>query len=171
MCGTTDLAGDNLTWNVKFCRTTSAGKYDNCIKRASIRQCGEHDMEHLQHTPRGANCGSSVRRCSGAVLLLAIASLLIACGGASGGSGSTVPTTPNTATLTWNAVTVAVGYNVYYGTASAPGTYAQPVYVGNITTHTLMGLSSGNTYFMVVTAVDGSSNESGPSNEVSKLIP
>src|SRR5258708_36721880 len=119
MWGDADRAGDNLTWNVKFCRTTSAGKYDNCIKRASIRQCGEHDMEHLQHTPRGANCGSSVRRCSGAVLLLAIASLLIACGGASGGWGSPVPPTPKTAALAGYAVTRAVGYNAYSGTAFA----------------------------------------------------
>ena len=132
-------------------------------------------MEHPQHTPRGADRWGSVRRCSGALLLLAIATLLIACGGAGGGPGSAAPATSNTATLTWNppvTTTNLSGYRVYFGTAA--GQYIQPpgqgLSAGTSTTYTLMGLSSG-TYYMAVTAFDTSNNESAPSNEVSKAIP
>ena len=57
------------------------------------------------------------------------------------------------------------GYRVYYGTAS--GTYEEPIDTGNVTTYTLTGLILGQTYFISVTALDTSNNESGYSNEVS----
>lgn len=126
-------------------------------------------MEHPQHPPRGADCWSSVRRCSGALLLLAIATLLIACGGAGGGPGSTVPS--YTAALTWNPpvpTTNLSGYRVYFGTSS--GAYGQGISVGNVTTYTMTGLASGSYYF-AVTAFDDFGNESPYSNEASKLIP
>ena len=132
-------------------------------------------MEHPQHTPRGAECGSSVRRCSGALLLLAIATLLIACGGAGGGPGSTVPATSNTATLTWNPVTATnlSGYRVYFDTASitTSGTYGQGINVGNVTTYTVTGLAGGSQYYFAVTALDNFGSESPYSNEASKLFP
>ena len=81
----------------------------------------------------------------------------------------------NTATLAWDAVTYPSlgGYRVYYGTA--PGVYLQPVgsgiSVGNVTTFTVTGLTSGTRYYFVVTAFDTSNNESAFSNEVFKDIP
>ena len=126
-------------------------------------------MEHA-HTPRGAYLKNPARRCSGALLLLAIAScLLIACGGAS--SDSPADSTPGTATLSWDAVTAPNlgGYKVYYGTAS--GTYTQSVPVGDVTTYTLGGLNGNATYYMAVAAFDTSNHESPFSNEVSKAIP
>jgi hypothetical protein len=57
-----------------------------------------------------------------------------------------------------------VGYRVYYGKASR--TYGTPIDVGNITTYTLTGLTSGQTYYIAVTSYDPS-NESDYSNEVS----
>jgi hypothetical protein len=82
---------------------------------------------------------------------------------------------PNgTAVLTWDAVVNSnlSGYRVYYGTA--PGTYIQAlgagITVGNVTTYTLTGLSSGTRYYFTVTAFDTSNNESGFSNEVFKDI-
>jgi len=129
------------------------------------------------HTPfGGAVCGSSARRYSSA-LLLAIASLLTACGGASGNTSTAAgSTTSGTATLAWDAVTDANlnGYKVYHGTAS--GTYLQAfgqgISVGNnVIAYTVSGLSSGTTYYFAATAYDTMGNESGYSNEVSKDVP
>jgi chitodextrinase len=101
-----------------------------------------------------------------------------AAGNASGVSTGATATTlgPNTAILTWDAVTTIpnpAGYRVYYGIAS--GTYSQAagagINVGNVTTFTVNGLTSGTRYFFAVTAYDGSNNESGFSNEVFKDIP
>src|SRR5205807_5433546 len=64
------------------------------------------------------------------------------------------------ATLAWDAVTAAnlSGYRIYYGTA--PGTYLQSVgqglNVGNVTTYTVAGLSSGTRYYFAATAYDTS---------------
>jgi len=129
-------------------------------------------MEHA-HAPRVEDFKSPARRCSGALLLLllAIASLLIACGGPSASDTSTGSTTSNTAALAWDAVTAPNlgGYKVYYGTE--PGAYAQSVSVGNGTAYTLYGLSNQTTYYVAVTAFDTSGGESAYSNEVSKTIP
>jgi fibronectin type III domain protein len=121
------------------------------------------------HTPRWADFKSPARRCSGALLLLAIASLLIACGDRS--TGTTGATMSNTGTLTWDAVTAEnlSGYKIYFGTAS--GEYTQSVSVGNDTSYTLDGLSNQTKYYMAVTAFDTSGSESAYSNEVSKTIP
>ncbi len=106
-----------------------------------------------------------------ALLFLATVSLLNACGGGDGGD----PTSPTTATLTWDAVAdpSVSGYRIYYGTA--PGTYLQPVgqgvSVGTATTYTVMGLSSGTRYYFAATAIDTSNNESAFSNEAAKSIP
>src|SRR5213079_2555836 len=80
------------------------------------------------------------------------------------------------ATLAWDAVTAAnlSGYRIYYGTT--PGTYLQSagqgLNVGNVTTSTVTGLTSGTRYYFAVAAYDGTSNnESTYSNEVFTVIP
>src|SRR6185436_19025327 len=82
-----------------------------------------------------------------------------------------IPQPPDSAILTWNANSESdlAGYNVYWGTST--GAYGVPDHVGLSTTHTLSGLSSGQTYYFAVTAVDNSGNESIYSSEVSKAIP
>jgi chitodextrinase len=90
-------------------------------------------------------------------------------------SASATTLTPNTATLTWDAVIHPnlAGYRIYYGTA--PGAYVQPVgsgvSVGNVVTFTVTGLTSGTRYYFAATAFDASNNESAFSNEVFKDIP
>jgi fibronectin type 3 domain-containing protein len=64
-----------------------------------------------------------------------------------------------------------VGYFVYRGTISG-GPYTKVNSSADASlTFTDSGLSSGTTYFYVVTAVDGSNVESAFSNEVSAAIP
>jgi chitodextrinase len=103
---------------------------------------------------------------------------LDAAGNASGQSIAANATTlapATSATLAWDAVTAASlsGYRIYYGTA--PGTYVQAighgVNVGNVTTFTVTGLSSGTRYYFAATAYDTSNNESAYSNEITKIIP
>ncbi len=61
----------------------------------------------------------------------------------------------------------AVGYNVYYGTASQ--TYTHRIDVGNVTTYTVKRLSQGVTYYFTVTAYNQFGESSYP-NEVSGMI-
>ncbi len=105
---------------------------------------------------------------------MAIAGLLIACGGSSATNATS--TTAGTATLAWDAVTdpSLQGYRVYYGTFA--GTYLQSpgkgLPVGNgTTTYKVTGLSTGATYYFAVTAYDLQGDESAYSNEVVKVIP
>jgi len=81
------------------------------------------------------------------------------------------------ATLSWNPPTTSAdgtpltdlsGYKVYYGNSS--GNYSQNINVGNVTTYIINNLTEGLTYYFTVTAYDISGNESGYSNEVSKII-
>jgi chitodextrinase len=100
-----------------------------------------------------------------------------AAGNASGMSTSAAATTMavNTVTLAWDAVTDSnlAGYRIYYGTAA--GTYVQAtgagINVGNVTTNTVTGLSTGVRYYFAVTAFDASNKESPYSNEVFADIP
>ena len=86
-------------------------------------------------------------------------------------SGTGTAATQHSVDLSWNTSTGAVGYNVYRGTVSG-GPYgkinsavnASAVYVDNT-------VVSGQTYYYVATAVDGSSNESGYSNQAQAVIP
>ena len=127
-------------------------------------------------TLHGADRSRSARHWSSALLTIAIAGLLNACGGSaseagtSGVSPATCITGTAPAALTWDAVTGATGYRIHYGIAT--GTYSQNLNVGNLTTTTVMGLSKGTTYYFTVTAYDNSNpvNESGFSNEVCKTI-
>lgn len=86
-------------------------------------------------------------------------------------------TTPQ-ALLTWTAPTTntdgstlvgALTYNVYqYSNAvwSKVGVTA-----AGITTYTVVGLAAGNTYNFHITAVNAAGQESGASNQVTKIIP
>ncbi len=73
--------------------------------------------------------------------------------------------------LTWNGSSdpEVTGYNVFYGTNS--GNYTASLNVGNSTTATLPALTSGATYFAVVTAYNAANLQSLPSNEISFTVP
>ncbi len=70
------------------------------------------------------------------------------------------------ATLTWDANTESdlSGYRLYYGTSS--GNYSNSEDAGNKTSHSLSGLKSGQTYYIVARAYDSSGNESDDSSEI-----
>src|SRR2546426_1706085 len=96
------------------------------------------------HTTHETDCSSPARRCSSACCYLAIASLLVACGG---GVGTECATGPSPAVLAWDAIMTPNlhGYRIYYGTA--PGTYLQYVDVaGTYTPLSLTGINSGAPY-------------------------
>lgn len=80
--------------------------------------------------------------------------------------------------LTWGAPTTntngtsltdLAGYRLYYGTA--PGSYSSSLTVGNVTTYTVTGLTSGATYYFATAAYNAAGTESGKSNELSVAIP
>jgi hypothetical protein len=100
------------------------------------------------------------------VVLLASAGALMA--GCS--TKKDAPSGTATATLTWSANTeIDLGaYKIYFGTAS--GTFGLPISAGNTTRYQVTGLTIGQTYKFVVTAVDTSDNESNFPNEVIKVI-
>jgi hypothetical protein len=91
-----------------------------------------------------------------------------------GGSGGGATTT-GVAKLSWNAptnadgtpVTGIAGFKVHYGTS--PGTYSSSVNVGMTTSYSVNGLAPG-TYYFTVTDYDSTGNESGYSNEASKIV-
>lgn len=72
------------------------------------------------------------------------------------------------ATLSWIPVYGATGYTVSRG--PAPGQYDSSQNIGNVTTHTVSGLTAGATYYFTVAARDGAGT-GGRSNEVSATIP
>jgi hypothetical protein len=76
------------------------------------------------------------------------------------------------AILHWQAVSAPdlAGYRIYYGISSR--SYGPYIPLDkNVTSYTLNALVEGRTYYFALTAVDTSGNESGFSQEVSKLIP
>lgn len=81
-------------------------------------------------------------------------------GGSTGGGGTA------SVTLTWSANSESdlQGYRVYYGTSN--GNYTTNVDVGNVTSYTVNGLSTGFTYYFAIKAMDTSGNLSGYSNQV-----
>jgi hypothetical protein len=83
-----------------------------------------------------------------------------------------VPLTTHSAIASWTASTSVVsGYNVYRGTVSGgPYTKLNSSLIA-LLTYTDATVQSGQTYFFVTTAVDGSGNESVFSNEVTAVIP
>ena len=125
------------------------------------------------------------------ICLVAAAIVLAACDGGGGDSasntgastgspapGAPVATSPSgnaqttsSVTLEWNPNVESdlVGYKIYR--ASASGAYGPAIatVAGALTTLVVNGLQPG-THFFVVAAVDRSGNESGLSNEVSKVV-
>jgi PKD repeat protein len=80
--------------------------------------------------------------------------------------------------LSWNAPTTnadgttlrdLAGYRLHYGLSSR--NYTSSVNVGNTTSYTLSGLTSGQRYYVAVTAYDTSGNQSSYSNEVNFVAP
>jgi uncharacterized repeat protein (TIGR01451 family) len=69
--------------------------------------------------------------------------------------------------LAWNANTDAdlAGYQIAWG--SSPGSHPNLIDAGNVTSYTVTGLTTGNTYYFVVQAYDLARNFSGNSSEVS----
>ena len=80
--------------------------------------------------------------------------------------------TSSSVSLSWNASSSSdvVGYNVYRGTISGgPYTKITPSPISSIG-DTDSNVSSGQTYYYVVTAVDSSNNESADSNQATATI-
>jgi hypothetical protein len=87
-------------------------------------------------------------------------------------SGTGTAAATHTAALNWAASTSTVaGYNVYRGTQTG-GPYAiVDSSLVTIMNYTDSAVTSGHTYYYVVTAVDASGNESINSNEAAAIIP
>jgi Abnormal spindle-like microcephaly-assoc'd, ASPM-SPD-2-Hydin len=90
-------------------------------------------------------------------------------------SGTGVASTPHTVALNWTASTGSniSGYNVYRGT-TANGPYPTKVNTSGLVDavqFTDNAVTSGTTYYYVVTAVDSSNDESAFSNQASAIIP
>ena len=68
--------------------------------------------------------------------------------------------------VSWNPNTETdlAGYRIYYGTNSR--IYGVPIPVGKISTYTVDNLASATTYYLALTAIDTSGNESGFSDEI-----
>jgi hypothetical protein len=66
-------------------------------------------------------------------------------------------------------MTDLTGFRIYYGTQR--GSYSQSITVSNPSTlsYTIPNLSAG-TYYVVITTLDASNNESAPSAEISKTV-
>jgi hypothetical protein len=76
-----------------------------------------------------------------------------------------------TVTVAWdpNPEPTVAGYNMYYGTSS--GRYTSSVDVGSATRCAISALQEGVTYYLAVTAYDGSGNQSGYSDEIVYTVP
>jgi hypothetical protein len=88
-------------------------------------------------------------------------------------TGSGTAPTQHSVALNWNASTGpgVVGYNVFRGSVSG-GPYSQinPALEPS-TAYTDNSVTAGQTYYYVITAVDGSDNQSGYSDQVLAVIP
>lgn len=92
---------------------------------------------------------------------------------AQGLTGKGTAATQHSVALSWNASTSSgvVGYNIYRGSVSG-GPYARiNSALEAATAYTDSNVSAGLTYYYVTTAVDGSANESGYSNQTQAVIP
>lgn len=85
------------------------------------------------------------------------------------GTGTAPP--PHSVDLTWNSSASAVGYNIYRGSTSGGPYSIVNTSLDASTAFTDNNVTAGQTYYYVVTAVDGSSNQSGYSNEARAVIP
>ena len=106
------------------------------------------------------------------LLFVLLAVLWISRCGRTGTSTAPSALTAHSATLNWDASPSAVvGYNVYRATqAGGPYTKLSSSPVGP-TSYTDSTVQAGQTYFYVVTAVDGNGVESVASNEAQTAVP
>jgi hypothetical protein len=86
-------------------------------------------------------------------------------------TGSGTPPPQHSVDLTWNSSTNAVGYKVYRGTAAGGPYSIISTTLDASTSFTDNNVTADQTYYYVVTAVDGQSNESGYSNQAVAVIP
>jgi hypothetical protein len=68
--------------------------------------------------------------------------------------------------LNWNTVSGATGYVVRYGTS--PGNYLTRIDIGNVTSHTVTGLTTGQQYYFAIDSYNAN-GESSPSNSQSTI--
>jgi len=88
-------------------------------------------------------------------------------------TGTGTAATQHSVALSWDASTSSgvVGYNVYRGSVSG-GPYGRiNSALEAVTAYTDSAVTAGQTYYYVTTAVDGSGNESGYSNQTQAVIP
>lgn len=128
-----------------------------------------------------------MRRVNGArvsfrfAILLMIAVTSGSCGGGGGGDSqltslsappplTCVTGKSNNVILAWDAVPGAKGYRIHYSKTKAVQ-FGQVADAGNTVTDTIMGLSSGTTYFFAVTAYDSADVDGHFSNLVCVDIP
>jgi hypothetical protein len=91
-------------------------------------------------------------------------------------SPTPTPSGSSSVTLSWNAdaatgsaATNPVGYRLHLGTAS--GSYTQTTTLGKVTTIKVSSLTSGKTYYCVVTAYNSAGLDGSPSNQISFKAP
>ena len=87
--------------------------------------------------------------------------------------GGTCVATNHAVTLNWTASTSSniAGYNVYRSTTSGGSYTKMNTTLVVPTSYTDNGVSAGQTYFYVATAVDTSGNESVHSNQAQAVVP
>jgi fibronectin type 3 domain-containing protein len=77
----------------------------------------------------------------------------------------------HTVDLTWNSVSVGVGYNVYRG-GQPTGPYTKlNSAIGASTAYTDNAVQAGQTYYYVTTTIDSSGAESVYSSAVQAVVP
>ena len=87
-------------------------------------------------------------------------------------TGTGTPAPQHSVSLSWTASTsTVVGYNVYRGTQTGGPYVAVTGSPDASTTYTDNSVQAGQTYYYVVTAVDGSGNESVYSNQAQAVVP
>ncbi len=84
--------------------------------------------------------------------------------------GAAQPNPANVA-LSWvrSPTPEVTGYRIYFGAVSR--SYSNNITVGNLTNHTISGLTSGVTYYFTVTAYTANGVESLYSNELLYIVP
>jgi hypothetical protein len=87
-------------------------------------------------------------------------------------TGTGTPAPQHSVALSWTASTsTVIGYNVYRGTQTGGPYVGLNDAADASTAYTDSSVQSGQTYYYVVTAVDGSGNESVYSNQVQAVVP